>query len=209
MKTDQTGQAGTKGSWDWDDVQCSLGHVRLCQRIKQRDPGNAPSANDRIPYVAIYKEKKKGVKMLQGDIIETPDYIKANNLKIDYLYYITNQLEEPIVQFLEELLPEQNPRNIFNKLIERENYERCKLAPNSLAKWLKPKTDEALEKEHSKDNHFATKTNFNDPRLCVKTLDELYEDYGISNKLSFNVGPEKKPRGKLTKGAKMIKELYE
>lgn len=200
ITTDHEGQAGIKGTWNWDDVQCSLSHVKLCQRMKQRDPGNAPSANDRIPYLMIYKEKKKGVKMLQSEIIETPDYIKTNNLKIDYLYYITNQLEEPIVQFLQELLPDQNSRAIFNKLIDRENYERCKLAPNSLAKWLKP-----IINEEATD----VRTNYNDPRLFVKTLDEMYEEYGIHNKLSFNVGPDKKPRKKISKSAKIIKELYE
>ena len=37
-------------------------------------------------------------KALQGERIETPDFIKANNLKINYSHYITNQIMKPIQQ---------------------------------------------------------------------------------------------------------------
>ena len=43
--------------------------------MARRDPGNAPQLNDRIPFVAIETKDKKGVKLLQGDRIEHPDYI--------------------------------------------------------------------------------------------------------------------------------------
>ena len=35
---------------------------------------------------------------MQGDKIETPEFIKANNLKLDYGFYITNQIMKPIQQ---------------------------------------------------------------------------------------------------------------
>ena len=41
-----------------------------------------------------------GVKLLLGDRIETPEYIKENNLKIDYAYYITNQFRKPFLQVI-------------------------------------------------------------------------------------------------------------
>ena len=37
-------------------------------------------------------------KALQGDKIETPSYITENNLKIDYSFYITNQIMKPVQQ---------------------------------------------------------------------------------------------------------------
>jgi hypothetical protein len=35
---------------------------------------------------------------LQGEKIETPSYIKEENLKIDYAFYITNQIMKPVTQ---------------------------------------------------------------------------------------------------------------
>ena len=40
------------------------------------------------------KEKVK----LQGDRVETPTYIKENNLTPDYSFYITNQIMKPVQQ---------------------------------------------------------------------------------------------------------------
>jgi len=37
-------------------------------------------------------------KALQGEKIETPDYIKVNKIKINYSFYITNQIMKPVMQ---------------------------------------------------------------------------------------------------------------
>jgi DNA polymerase elongation subunit (family B) len=84
--------------------------------MAERDIGNAPQLNDRIPYVYIFKTKeetknmlneinkdivektKKRKKLLQGDLIETPDYVLEHKLPIDYLFYLTNQLTNPLSQ---------------------------------------------------------------------------------------------------------------
>lgn len=91
-------------------------HKMLADRITIRDPGNAPQLNDRIPYVyvSIDKEKtkqmlmeynkdivektKKRKKLLQGDLIEHPQYVQDHDLPIDYLFYLTNQLTNPLTQ---------------------------------------------------------------------------------------------------------------
>jgi DNA polymerase elongation subunit (family B) len=111
-------EAGTKGSWAWDDINSSLAHVSLCQRIKKRDPGNSPEMNDRIPYVYIIP---KGKVLLQGDRIEDPKYVIQNNLELDYLFYITNQIMKPSIQFLELIAhsPEKLFQNYINKEINR------------------------------------------------------------------------------------------
>jgi pentapeptide MXKDX repeat protein len=114
---------GTKGTWSWDDVSCSLAHVSLCQRIKQRDPGNAPESNDRIPYVYVIP---KGKVLLQGERIEDPKYVIDNNLELDYLFYITNQIMKPSIQFLE--LIAYHPEKIFNGYINKEKNRRNKIS---------------------------------------------------------------------------------
>jgi DNA polymerase elongation subunit (family B) len=73
----------------------SIAHKVLSDRITARDPGNKPSSGDRIPFVYINSTNKKA---LQGEKIETPTYIKENNLKIDYSFYITNQIMKPVQQ---------------------------------------------------------------------------------------------------------------
>ena len=76
-----------------------VAHNVLANRIGQRDSGNKPTSGDRIPFVYIItKPLGKGKKVLQGDRIETPTYIKENNLQIDYSFYITNQIMKPLLQ---------------------------------------------------------------------------------------------------------------
>lgn len=74
-----------------------IAHKVLADRMGERDPGNKPMVNDRIPFVYIVPPNGTEVK-LQGDRIEHPDYIRHENLKPDYQFYITNQLLKPISQ---------------------------------------------------------------------------------------------------------------
>ena len=71
-----------------------IAHKVLAERMGKRDPGNKPKTGTRIPFAYIVN---KGAK-LQGDRIETPDFIKKNNLKLDYVHYITNQIMKPLLQ---------------------------------------------------------------------------------------------------------------
>jgi DNA polymerase elongation subunit (family B) len=73
----------------------SIAHKVLADRITARDPGNKPGSGDRIPFVYIVTNDKKA---LQGEKIETPTFITENNLKIDYSFYITNQIMKPVQQ---------------------------------------------------------------------------------------------------------------
>ena len=98
-----------------------IGHVCLADRMMARDPGSAPQINERVPYVAIVVPEKKG--LLQGDRIEHPDYIIENNLQVDYLFYLTNQIKNPTVQFLELLV--DDPESIFNEAIQIEKNKRA------------------------------------------------------------------------------------
>jgi DNA polymerase elongation subunit (family B) len=83
----------------------------LADRITSRDPGNKPSSGDRIPFVYIHNTSKTA---LQGEKIETPTYIVENNLKIDYSFYITNQIMKPVQQVfalvLEKIWTMQNKK---------------------------------------------------------------------------------------------------
>ena len=71
-----------------------IAHKVLADRIGDRDPGNKPETGDRIPYIYIKNDKA----VLQGERIESPSYILENKIPIDYDFYITNQLMNPISQ---------------------------------------------------------------------------------------------------------------
>jgi len=89
-----------------------IAHKVLANRIGKRDAGNKPKPGDRMKFVHIMNEAK-GV--LQGDKIETPEYIIENKLPLDYDFYVTNQLMKPIQQLfglaLEQIWELQNKRS--------------------------------------------------------------------------------------------------
>ena len=94
----------------------SIAHKVLADRITARDPGNKPSSGDRIPFVYINTKDKKA---LQGEKIETPTFILENGLKIDYSFYITNQIMKPVQQVfalvLEKIWEMQNKKSKIMK----------------------------------------------------------------------------------------------
>ena len=116
----------------------SIVHKVLADRMGERDPGNKPQPNERIPFVYIDVGNRKIT--LQGDRVEHPVYIKENNLNPDYIFYITNQICKPVSQIyalvLEDLDGFKYDRNYYKRM--REN----------------------LMKEHSaKDEEYVKKVN--------------------------------------------------
>ena len=82
-----------------------IAHNVLAQRIGDRDPGNKPKPGDRIPFVYIKNSDKKA---LQGDKIELPTFVNANNIPMDYGFYITNQIMKPVQQVFALVLEQMN-----------------------------------------------------------------------------------------------------
>lgn len=61
--------------------------------------------------------------MLQGDKIETPQYIKENNLTPDYQVYITNQIQKPVCQIYAlcvEQIPGYHENIDFNTIYDKQ-----------------------------------------------------------------------------------------
>jgi DNA polymerase elongation subunit (family B) len=107
----------------------SIAHKVLADRIGKRDPGNKPKAGDRIRYVCIDIPNSK--KALMGERIETPEFIVEQKLKIDYNYYITNQLMRPLQQLfglcleqIWELNAKKNSGRIKNYRSEMEKLQK-------------------------------------------------------------------------------------
>jgi DNA polymerase elongation subunit (family B) len=83
----------------------SIAHKVLADRMGKRDPGNKPAVGSRVPFVYI---QTKGKVKLQGDRVESPDYVRENNIRPDYGFYITNQIMKPVQQVF-ALILEQIP----------------------------------------------------------------------------------------------------
>jgi hypothetical protein len=83
-------------------------HKVLADRIKARDPGNAPAAGDRMASVYIRPPIGQQVPKLQGERIETPQFVRERGLRVDYEFYIEHQLMNPISEMF-GLLLEQVP----------------------------------------------------------------------------------------------------
>ena len=93
-----------------------IAHRVLADRIGQRDPGNMPKPGDRIKFLHVVNQNKKA---LQGEKIETPEFILDNRLKLDFGFYVSNQLMKPLCQFLglalEEMWKNQNKMSAIKK----------------------------------------------------------------------------------------------
>lgn len=99
-----------------------IAHKVLAERMGERDPGNKPMVNERIPFVYIKTPPGVEVK-LQGDRIEHPEYIQEHNLTPDYRFYITNQLLKPICQVYAlcvEELPDYAEADNYWERVENE-----------------------------------------------------------------------------------------
>lgn len=149
---------------DWTRIA----HVVLAERIGLRDPGNKPQSGDRITFAAI-KVPDKSKDSLQGDMIETPNFIKEQGLELDYLFYMTNQIMKPALQFLE--LVSKDAEDIFNIYIYKDKINELIKEKLTITKFIAENNNE----EYIED--MAGGNNFNQ-----MTIDELKEEIDIFKK---------------------------
>jgi DNA polymerase elongation subunit (family B) len=111
----------------------NIPHKILAEKMYLRDPGSAPKANDRVPYVFL---ETKDPHAKQYEKVEHPDYAKEHNLKIDALYYM-DQIKNPITQLLMTLMTEEKVRAIFDH--HRREYILKKKGLVKITDFFKPK----------------------------------------------------------------------
>lgn len=141
-----------------------IAHKVLSDRIASRNAVNKPKSGDRIKYLFIVNNDPKS---LQGEKIETPEFIIENKLKIDYAYYITNQIMKPLQQlFGLMLVPIWENQNKMNSIkmykreienIERECSNDCELFMKKKEKYCSSKVkllifDKYLNKINNEKN---------------------------------------------------------
>lgn len=121
-----------------DYKQLNSPHVALAIKLRQRDRGSAPMVNDRINYVFIKLPDNPKAKLYER--AEELAVVKQKQLPIDYLYYIQNQLKNPVCEVLNLIM--ENPEEIFEEftrdMIEPKKSRKKKVDKNqpSILKWV-------------------------------------------------------------------------
>jgi len=93
-------------SRDAADYTNPQAHVKLAERMFQRNPATAPVVGDRVPYVIVKGDKASRM----WERAEDPLYVLENGLTIDAQYYL-EQLTAPLCRIFEPLL--ENPKLVF------------------------------------------------------------------------------------------------
>lgn len=116
MEQDSESEGEISDEEDEIKVLPNLPHVRLAERMRQRDPASAPVSGDRIPFVFVEDTKSPlKPKTPLYERCESPVYVEANGLKLDRLYYLEQQLRKPLCQFFGLLI--DNPDAIFDEAL--------------------------------------------------------------------------------------------
>lgn len=82
------------------DYKSAQVHLEVVNKMLKRDPGSAPQAGDRVPYVMT--RGVKGVK--SSNLGEHPMYALEHNIQPDTEWYLKNQLYKPLSRLLDPVL---------------------------------------------------------------------------------------------------------
>ncbi len=119
-------------------------------------------------YGVIHNDKcKKAIvpKLLQGDLIEHPQYIQEEKMKIDFMYYFEHQIMKPVYQIFE--LDMAHPESIVQDLIVA--YNNKKNGSQSIANFF-------LKKPIQKNNNQDSDSDTEIERLPVKKKEQKKKD---------------------------------
>jgi len=128
-------------------------------------------------YKVQHNDKCKKIlptKLLQGDTIEHPQYITEQKLKIDYNYYLTNQIEKPVFQIFELVM--KNPEKIIEDLVrEQKNKKNGNV---SIKQWFTAmnKNKDSDKKENIQTQLLKSKVDYNQGDDDDNLLDVFEEE---------------------------------
>ena len=79
----------------------NIPHVSVADKMTLRDPGNEPKSGDKISYAFFRLSGQKYTTFKsQSEHCDDIDYIRSNNLSIDYQYYLLEQIYNPLYEFV-------------------------------------------------------------------------------------------------------------
>jgi len=90
------------------EYKVRMPHVAVRDKIRARAPGSEPKQGDRVSFLIVEAPRDA----LLVDKAEDPSWVLSKGLKIDYQYYFTNQMRNPVCDFLEPLVG-KNPEQVI------------------------------------------------------------------------------------------------
>lgn len=81
-------------------------HAVLAERMKRRE-GVGPNVGDRVDYVIIGGNDKL------YNRAEDPLFVLENNIQVDSRYYLTNQLQNPIISIVAPIIGDKQANGMF------------------------------------------------------------------------------------------------
>ncbi len=94
----------------------NLSHVKVRDKMREREPGSEPQSGDRVQYVLVNTGNKKARAYEKA---EDPKWVSSHGVPLDYEYYFTNKFMTPVCDLLEPLV--KNPKQeIFGDLIVKK-----------------------------------------------------------------------------------------
>jgi DNA polymerase elongation subunit (family B) len=157
-----------------------IAHKALADRITARDPGNAPAAGDRIGYVYIMPKAGQEASKLQGDRIETPQFIRDNKLAPDFRHYIEHQLQNPISQafgLLLERIPGYTP----------EMMRGCPSMAEDLDRYLGFREDKAAKLLFSESLQYCERLSKKNAMMGMFKLGSSVDNVPLSQKKAKSI----------------------
>ena len=114
-------------------------------------------------YKEVHYDKCKKLlpqKLIQGDILEHPDYIMEKDLKIDYKYYLDHQIEKPCMQIFS--LTMKNPYSLIATAVRKYNNKRN--GNQEITQWFQimNKTQAPMDDEEDDDEENIRTYNVDD-----------------------------------------------
>lgn len=168
-----------------------IAHNVLAQRIGKRDPGNKPQGNDRIPFAHI---RVADPDCLQGDRIETPEFIKEHDLDLDYSFYLTNQIMKPVTQIIELVM--SNANALFTNILT--DYDNELIGAQKLTKYPGVVKMVNLNAVKAKDLHMRYLNDLEKREALLKEHGEFEGDYVVDEdddtadaKITISIGSQK------------------
>lgn len=91
----------------------NLAHVRVRDKMRERQSGSEPQSGDRVPYLLLDTGDHRAKAFEKA---EDPKYTAENGLVVDYLYYFKNKFVNPVSDLLEPLF-DNSKDEIFGDII--------------------------------------------------------------------------------------------
>jgi DNA polymerase elongation subunit (family B) len=117
IKVKQDGKNVKTGNFEQIEEVPNMGHVALVERMRERDANGAPRPGDRIPFVYIDTGNPSDT---SAQKTEDPEYVIANNIPIDNLYYFDHQLSSPIENIMGIIIGQERCKKL---LYENPSYK--------------------------------------------------------------------------------------